>query len=231
MAVKNQKEGAPAEVNEALTKSEAFVSKYKKPIIFAVVAVVVVVLGVFAYTNFYSGPREDNASTEIAKAQDMFAQQQFDKAVKAFEKVASDYSGTDAANLANLYAGLCYANLDKWAEAQKALEGFSPADDAMISPAAMGALGNVYAHDKNNLEKAVSSFKKAAEMADKKSSDGANVSLSPTFLLQAGIILESQGKKDEALKLYEEIKTKYVASQLVGSHEIDKYIERINQSK
>lgn len=231
MAIKTKKEGAPVEVNEALTKSEAFVSKYKKPIIFAVVAALVVILGVFAYTTYYSGPREDSASTEIAKAQDLFAQQQFDKALPAFQKVASDYSGTDAANLAKLYSGLCLANQGKWADAQKALEDFSPADDAMISPAAMCALANVYAHDKNNYEKAIATFKKAAEMADKQSSDKANISLSPGFLLEAGIILEKQGKKDEALKLYEEIKNKYVASPLVQSKEIDKYIERINQSK
>ena len=28
-----------------------------------------------------------------------------------FIKLANDYSSTDAGNLANLYAGLCYANL------------------------------------------------------------------------------------------------------------------------
>lgn len=38
--------------------------------------------------------------------------------------------------------------------------------------------------------------------------------------------MESQGKKDEALKIYQDIKQKYVASMLVQSQEIDKYIER-----
>ena len=31
-----------------------------------------------------------------------------------FTKIADEYSSTDAGNLANLYAGLCYANLGKW---------------------------------------------------------------------------------------------------------------------
>ena len=39
-------------------------------------------------------------------------------------------------------------------------------------------------------------------------------------------MLESQGKKDEALKIYQDIKKKYVNSMLVQSAEIDKYIER-----
>ena len=86
----------------------------------------------------------------------------------------------------------------------------------MISPAATGAVGNVYAH-LNQLDKAVSLLKKAADAAD-------NNSLSPTFLIQAGEILESQGKKDEALKLYQTIKDKYFNS--MAYQTIDAYIER-----
>ena len=63
-------------------------------------------------------------------------------------------------------------------------------------------------------------------MADSKAEDDANNSLSPTFLIKAGEVLESQGKKDEALKIYQDIKKKYVNSMLVQSAEIDKYIER-----
>ena len=59
---------------------------------------------------------------------------------------------------------------------------------------------------------------KAAELAD-------NNTLSPQFLIQAGEILESQGKKDEALKLYEQIKAKYADWQRYNT--IDNYIERV----
>ena len=65
-------------------------------------------------------------------------------------------------------------------------------------------------------------------MADSKADD-VNNSISPTFLLQAGKLLESQNKKDEALKLYQDIKKKYVNSSLVQSSEIDKYIEHVSE--
>ena len=133
--------------------------------------------------------------------------------------LAKEYSSTAAGNLANLYAGLCYAKLDKWQEAADYLEKFDGSDDQMISPAAVGALGNAYAH-LNQLDKAVSNLKKAAEMAD-------NNSLSPTFLIQAGEILESQGKKAEALKLYQQIKDKYFQSMQYQT--IDQYIERVKE--
>jgi tetratricopeptide (TPR) repeat protein len=93
----------------------------------------------------------------------------------------------------------------------------------MISPAAVAALGNAYAH-LQQLDKAVDNLKKAASMADKQAAEGINNSLSPTFLLQAAQILESQGKKAEANTIYQDIKKKYVAAPI--SNEIDKYIER-----
>ena len=220
---------------ESLNKQEAFFIKFKKQIIIAVVAIIVVIAGLLLYKAYVQGPREEKASTALAKGQQYFNQEQFDKALNGdgagyagFIKIASDYSGTDAANLADLYAGLCYANLGKWAEAVTNLEKFSSKGDAMISPAAMAALGNAYANT-GNIDKAVSSLKKAADMADGKAADGVNNSIAPTFLIQAGELLESQNKNDEALKIYQDIKKKYVNAQVVQTSEIDKYIERVSE--
>lgn len=226
----NKKEQASA--NGTLNISEAFVSRYKKPITIVVIALLVIIAGTFGYKYFLAGPRGEKASTALGIGQEYFNQEMFDKALNGdgvnyagFVRIASDYSGTKAANLANLYAGLCYANLNKWQDAVKYLDEYSPSDDAMVSPAAIAALGNAYAHV-NQLDKAVSNLKKAADMADSESKDGANNSLSPTFMLQAAEILESQGKTDDALKIYQDIKKKYVNASLVQSQEIDKYIER-----
>lgn len=227
MANRNEKKGT---MSDALNQKEAVFMQHKKTISIIIVAVILVVAGLICYNNYVAGPREQEASTALAKGQDYFANQQYDKALKGdgvgyagFISIASDYSSTDAGNLANLYAGLCYGNLDKWTEAAKYLDEYSPADDQMVSPAAVAALGNAYAHLKQ-YDKAVSSLKKAADMADSKAADGANNSLSPVFLIQAGEILESQGKKDEALAIYQDIKKKYLNSAV--SQEIDKYIER-----
>lgn len=219
-------------VEETLSQKEAVFMKHKKAISAAIVVVILIVAGVLSYETYISGPREQEASTALAKGQDYFANQQYEIALKGDStgfrgllNIASDYSSTDACNLANLYAGLCYANLDKWNDAVKYLEKYSPADDEMISPAATAALGNAYAHIKQP-DKAVEYLKKAASMADSEAEGNANNSLSPTFLIQAGEILESQNKKDEALKIYQDIKKKYVNSPVYG--EIDKYIERVS---
>lgn len=233
MANKNAQDAL--NVEDQLSKSEAFFNKNKKTILIAVAAAVVVIAGFFLYKAYVSGPREEKASTALAKGQEYFNNEMFDKALNGdgagyagFVKVADDFSGTDAANLANLYAGLCYANLNKWQEAVNSLEAYSASSDAMVSPAAQAALGNAYAH-LNQLDKAVDALKKAAKMADAKAEDDTNNSLSPTFLLQAAEILESQGNKADALKIYQNIKKNYINSALVQSQEIDKYIERASR--
>jgi predicted negative regulator of RcsB-dependent stress response len=223
MANNNNQQGAPVAEEQTLNQSEAFFLKYKKAIVAAVIAIVVIIAGVVLYQTYVAGPNEQKASTILAKGQQYFQAGDFQKALngdsaqyKGFLSVANEYGSTKAGNLANLYAGLCYAQMDKWQEAANYLEKFNGADDELISPAAIGALGNAYAH-LNQLDKAVSNLKKAAEKAD-------NNALSPTFLIQAGEILESQGKKDEALKLYQQVKEKYFNSMQYQT--IDAYIER-----
>jgi len=222
MANNNNSQAAPT-AEQTLNQSEAFFLKNKKVIIACVVALVVIIAGILLYRTYVSGPAELKASTALAKGQEYFSASQYEKALagdsasfKGFLNIANEYSGTRAGNLANLYIGLCYANLNKWQEAADYLEKFDGSDDAMISPAAIGALGNAYAH-LNQLDKAVSNLTKAAEKAD-------NNSLSPTFLIQAGEILESQGKKADALKLYQQVKDKYFNSMQYQT--IDQYIER-----
>ena len=225
MANNNNQQAAPV-AEQTISQSEAFFLKYKKAIIAAVIAIVVIIAGIVLYKTYVSGPNEQKASTMLAKGQQYFMEGEYQKALngdsisfKGVLNIAKEYGSTKAGNLANLYAGLCYAQLDKWQEAAQYLEKFDGADDSMISPAAVGALGNAYAH-LNQLDKAVSNLKKAAEMAD-------NNSLSPTFLIQAGEILESQGNKAEALKLYQQVKDKYYNSMQYQT--IDAYIERVKE--
>lgn len=210
---------------ETLNKSEAFFMKHGKTAIIAIVAILVVVAGFSLYKTFVSEPKETEASTQLAQAQKLFQAQQFDQALKVFQKVQSDYSSTNAGNLANLYIGLCYAHQEKpnWSKALENVQKYSTSNDQIISPASQMALGDIYANNNQN-DKAVESFKKAADMANAKGFEGINMSIAPLALRKAGIILESEGKKADALKLYEEIKTKYVNSPM--SQDIDKYIER-----
>lgn len=231
MAKKTEQQGA-VELSETLNKSEAFFLKYKKPILIAVAAIIVIVLGCILVKNYVLEPREQEASTVLAKGQEYFNAQQYDKALKGdgagftgLINVANDFSSTDAGNLANLYIGLCYAHQQKpdWKKALEYVEKFDTNDDMEISPASQIALGDIYANN-DQLDKAVDCFKNAAQMADKQAEENTNLSIAPLALKKAGIILESQNKKAEALEIYKDIKKKYVNS--AAFQDIDKYIER-----
>ena len=124
---KNQNEHL--NVEDALTQSEAFLIKYKNAIIGGVVAVIIIVAGFIMYKNLYAEPREEKAQAALFKGQEYFEQDAYEQALNGdsigfvgFLKVADDFSGTKAANLAKAYAGICYAQLGKYEEAVKMLE-------------------------------------------------------------------------------------------------------------
>lgn len=222
---KNQNEHL--NVEDALTQSEAFLIKYKNAIIGGVVAVIIIVAGIIMYKNLYAEPREEKAQAALFKGQEYFEQDAFEQALNGdsigytgFLKVADDYSGTKAANLAKAYAGICYAQLGKYEEAVKMLDSFN-GKDQMVAPAILGAAGNCYAQ-LGQLDKAASTLLSAADKAD-------NNTLSPIFLLQAGEILVKQGKFDDAVSAYTKIKDKYFQS--YQAMDIDKYIEQAKLMK
>ena len=222
---KNQNEHL--NVEDALTQSEAFLIKYKNAIIGGVVAVIIIVAGFIMYKNLYAEPREEKAQAALFKGQEYFEQDAFEQALNGdsigytgFLKVADEYSGTKAANLAKAYAGICYAQLGKYEEAVKMLDSFN-GKDQMVAPAILGAAGNCYAQ-LDQLDKAASTLLSAADKAD-------NNTLSPIFLIQAGEILVKQGKYDDAVNAYTKIKDKYFQS--YQAMDIDKYIEQAKLMK
>ncbi|MBP3726412.1 MAG: tetratricopeptide repeat protein [Bacteroidaceae bacterium] len=218
---------------EQPSKWEEFFKKNKKMLLYVLCGIVLVIAGILLYHNFVAKPRAEKAATALGACQELFNQQQFDKALKGdgaavigFIRVADDFGSTPSGNLANYYAGLCYTQMGKWQEAVNYLEKFDPQDDQIVSPQSQMVLGDAYANVKQ-YDKAVDAFKRAAKLADKADVRGINTSVSPLALRKAGVVLNEQGKKDEALQLFKEIKQKYVASPI--ALDIDKYIELVTK--
>ncbi len=206
---------------------ESFLQKNLKKIIIACVAIVVIAIACIL-GHLYWNNRSEKAAEALYPCERYFQDGNFEKALNGdgtqcigFAAVATKYGRTKSGNVAKLYAGLTNAKLGKFEEAKKYLEDFSSKDDEMISPAALGALGNVYIELGQN-EKGAETLLKAAQKAD-------NGALSPLYLVQAAEVYESLGKKDKALELYQQVKDNYRGS--TYGQEIDKYIERINAAK
>lgn len=224
MATNNYQElrtDEPLALDVQLNKTEEYIEKNWKKILIALAAVIVVVLGVYFY-RMHMAEKEAAAQKAIVAAQTAFAQQQYDQALngdgnsKGFIKIIDEFSGTQTANLAKLYAGLAYAKTDKTDKAIKYLEDYSAQDDEIVSPNAIAALGNLYIQ-KGDKEKGAQTLIKAADKAN-------NDAISPVCLRQAGEVYESMGQKDKAIELYNRIKKDYFRSPI--ARDIEKYIER-----
>lgn len=211
-------------VSEALSKTEKFFETYKNHIIYGSAAIIAIVAAVLLYHNFVTLPAQQEAMAQTFTAEQYFRNGDFEKALNGdgnalgFNQIISDY-GTKSGEAVYFYAGICNLQMGNYDEAISNLKKYNGKDE-ILSARALACIGDAYAA-MNNLESALSSYKSAAAASD-------NV-LAANYLLKAGIICEEMGKPAEALKLYEEIKTKY--SQSPEGYEINKYISRIQNAK
>ena len=213
------------EVEVILSRSEQFIEKHSKNLLFGVLAVVIVVGGFLGYKHGYSLPNEKEASAALFKGEQYFMKDSFALALNGngadymgFAGVINQYGGTKAGNLAKAYAGICAFKMGDTDAAIKHLESFSSADE-MISPAIVGLIGDCYVNTGNTKE-GISYFEKAANQAN-------NTTISPVYLKKAGIAYESLKQYNDAAEAYTAIKEKYATS--MEAADIDKYITRATQ--
>lgn len=205
------------EVDEAISKSEQFIEKNRNNIIYGMFACIVVVLAVWGW-NAFSESNNKKAQNEIYPSQFLFEQGDFQNAVEGFEAIIDEYGSTKAGNVARLYAGLCYKELGQYDKAINYLADFN-ANDAVMAPSALIALGNCYVDQENpDYKKAASTFEKAASAAN-------NAVYSPLALKKAGLAYEAAGDNASALKAYEQIKNNWGETATAAT--IDKYIARV----
>ena len=218
-----QKQDELENVQHALTTSEMFIEKYQKQILIGVAAVLLVVLVVLSFRNFYMEPREKAAENEMYKAQALFATDSFKIALDGnaqtigFKEIASQYSLTTSGNLASAYAGICYFKMGKYEEAIKYLSDYSGKDN-YFKTTVIGLIGDCYVNQ-GEADKALGYFDKAAGMN--------NDVLSPVYLKKAGLVYESQNQPEKAEKNYTTIKEKYPKSS--EASDIDKYLARVQK--
>ncbi|GGF09082.1 tetratricopeptide repeat protein [Flavobacterium limi] len=206
--------GVFSKLDETASRTEDWVAKNQKIIIGLVAGIAVLTIGYLAYQKFIEAPKQDEAANEM-----FVAQQNFQKATDGvasdslyklalngsegkfgFVKIADEYSGTDAGNLANYYAGIAYLNTGKFDEAIKYLGEFK-SDDMILSALAKGAIGDAYSQ-KNNQKEALDYYVKAAE-------SNKNDFTTPRFLLKAAKTALTLGQKEDALKYLTDIKENF----------------------
>lgn len=224
-----EKDSTTAEVfntlDEGASRTEAWVEKNQKAILGVIGVVAVCVLGYFAYQQYIQGPKETEAMNEMFQAQEYWEQAltapakdslynlslQGGNGKFGFIDIIDNYSGTDAANLAQYYAGMAYLSTGKYQEAIKHLDKFKSKDD-ILAPLAKGAIGDAFAQLNQN-EEALKYYEDAAKMRE-------NEFTTPRFLMKSGIAAMALNQNDKALKHFQKIAENYPSSPEAAKAEI-----------
>lgn len=224
MSTKKTIQEPEVNVEEALSKTEKFFTTYRNHIVYGVIGVIAIVAAALLYHNFVTLPKQQEAMAQTFTAEQYFRNGDFEKALNGdgnalgFNQIISEY-GAKSGKAVYFYAGVCNLQLGNFEDAVKNLKQYK-GEDKIIAARANACIGDAYAAQ-NDFANALNYYKKAATTAD-------NL-LAANYLLKAGIICEEMGNNAEALKFYEEIKTKYPQSP--EGFEIAKYISRIQNAK
>ncbi|RMG78431.1 MAG: hypothetical protein D6714_18050, partial [Bacteroidetes bacterium] len=214
------------DIVEARESAQDFIDRNQKTIFGVITALIILVGGYFVYKHSYQIPKQEEAVEQMYQAQWQFERDSFALALTnpgggygGFLDIIDNYKGTDAANLANYYAGICYLNLGQFDAAISYLEDFD-ADGRILPAMKAGALGDAWS-EKGEMSKALNFYKKAVSAADE------NEAIAPYYLKKIGMIHEKEGRMADAKKAYQEIKDKYPDS--TPGKDIEKYIIRADQ--
>jgi tetratricopeptide (TPR) repeat protein len=208
-------------VEQTLTKTEQFLEQNYKPLLYVLVAAVVLV-GLFWLLKLYTARQNDEALSQMFMAEEYFARDSLRLALYGdgnnlgFIDISDEYKRTKSGRLANFYAGASLMQLGQFEEAVTYLNKYS-IDDEILAPQAKGLTGDAKA-ELGDSAGAIKLYMEAADMAD-------NAFHTPIYLMKAGMLYEMEGNFAEALKLYEKIRDKYAESN--EGRSIDKYIARV----
>ncbi len=208
-------------------KWKHFQDNYGRKATIGLTIILLAVLGYFGYKQFILDPKEKQASEAMFRAEDYFRMDSVRLALNGdavnagFVKIISRYSGTKAADLASFYAGSCYLKLGDFKNAVKYLKDYKTAA-VQVQAKAYGLLGDAYS-ELNQKEDAAEQYKKAGTYFDQ------DEIISPEYLFRAGYLYESMGRNQDAIAMYQIIKSKYPASP--RGFDIDRYLARLGVVK
>jgi tetratricopeptide (TPR) repeat protein len=196
----------------------------KKRVSTGIVAVLVVGAAGFLYVKNQRDSNE-RATTDLAKVYSFYDNSQYQTAidgvpernVPGLKTIVDEYGSTHAGNLAKLYLANCYYYLNKYDEALKQYQDFSPEGQLLTVTRLAGigacyeALGN-HADAAKNFENAATKYPDDLDAAENLNNAARNFA--------------AAGDKDRALELYKKLKKNYSTS--TYAREADRYIAKLS---
>ena len=159
------------------------------------------ILGLVGY-RYYQDGREAEAQKALYKAVYDFEADSLSLALKGkggnegLISIASNYKGTDAANLASFYAGVALLKEGQFDESIAHLKAFS-SSDILLQARAHSLIGDAYL-EKNEAKEAIDYYKRAADYKS-------NQFFTPGYLLKLGLAYEKNKQSKDAATTYKRI--------------------------
>lgn len=191
----------PEVIAEKVEGIEHWIEKNPK-IVFGVLGALLLTVGGYFGFRYYVSSQEEIAQKEMFQAVYYFEADSLNLALKGdgnnlgFEQIIEDFSMTEAANLANFYAGAISLKQGKYQLAIYYLEDFS-SNDILIQPRAYSLMGDAYMELKD--------YESAAKYYSKASSYKPNKFFTPTYLMKEALAYEKLSQNDKAIKVYQKI--------------------------
>ncbi|PRY15034.1 tetratricopeptide repeat protein [Pontibacter ummariensis] len=198
----------PDALADRLTQSEDFVKRNKTKLLVVFAAIAALIVAGFLYYNYRSTQNRE-AQQAMFQAVYYFEADSLSKALEGdgqYEgllQIADEYSGTEAGNLANFYAGVALLKQGQYEAAVARLQEFE-SDDYLLQARAYSLTGDALLEQGKNQE--------AAELYIKAANYNPNPYFSPQYLMKAGIAYEADNNYAAAVEVYEEIITDFVTS-------------------
>jgi tetratricopeptide (TPR) repeat protein len=212
------------EVEVALTRTEQFLEKHLKLVLYIIGGIVIVILLTLGIHKYVIGPKNVDAQEQMFPAQNYFSKDSFNLALNGdgnsmgFLDIIDEYRSTKVGNLAHYYAGISYLHLGEYDQAIKQLKKFK-CDDMLLAPITHSAIGDAYVELKD-YDKAIDAYKKGA-------STSSNDFTTPAIKIKLALVYEEKGEADKALTVLNEIKKEFPRCEEIVT--VDKAIARLNQ--
>lgn len=195
----------PEVIAERLEGFEHWAQKNPTVLIGIVIVLMVIAGGYFGF-RFYVDNQNEQAQSEMFQAIRYFEADSLNLALHGdgnnlgFEQIIDDYGMTDAANLANFYAGAISLKQGNYQLAIFYLEEFS-ASDLLIQPRAYSLIGDAYM-EQSDFENAADYYTRAADYEPSQY-------FSPTYLMKAAVAFEKLNQPEQAIEAYQKIIDEY----------------------
>lgn len=192
-------------LQDKIIGAEAWVEQNPK-IVVGIVAALVVAAGAYFGLSYWNDQRNLEGQREMWQAIRYFEADSLNLALNGdgnnlgLLAIIEDYRWTDAANLANFYAGVSYLKEGKFPLAIFHLEDFK-SNDLLVQARAYSLIGDAYM-EQDQFEKAATYYAKAAAYKPTKE-------FTPTYLMKAALAYEKSNNKAKAIESYTTVIEKF----------------------